>query len=171
MLDNIKALFFLAGIRLTSTAAMATDIHCEGHEDTLKIYLGMHQVLFMERDTTRVAEFYAPEVISHNRDEGGSGVTKATHETLKAMWENSKARDPDRVLINDLIRSRVGYLLAYFGTRLLSRSRLVHVDGPLSVAAALTCSEALRLADRAGLKGASLSRHWPERFLLSWRKA
>ena len=91
---------------------MATDIHCEGHEDTLKIYLGMHQVLFMERDTTRVAEFYAPEVISHNRDEGGSGVTKATHETLKAMWENSKARDPDRVLINDLILCAGDFVIA-----------------------------------------------------------
>ncbi len=74
------------------------------------------------------------------------------------------------VLVNDLIRSRSGYLLAMFGTRLLSRSRIVHVDGPLSVAGAFTPHEALRLSEQAGLLGATISRHWPQRFLLTWRR-
>lgn len=73
------------------------------------------------------------------------------------------------VLVNDLIRSRRGYLLAMLGTRLLSRSRIVHVDGPLSVAGAFTPQEAVRLCERAGLHGATVSRHWPQRFLLTWR--
>ena len=74
------------------------------------------------------------------------------------------------VLINDLIRSRSGYLLACFGARLLTRSHVVHVDGPLSVAGAFTPSEAMQLCEQAGLTGSTLTRHWPQRFLLSWRK-
>jgi SAM-dependent methyltransferase len=72
------------------------------------------------------------------------------------------------VLINDLVRSGVGYGLAWIGCRLLSGSPVVHHDGPASVAAAFTAAEARELARRAGLEGASLTRHWPWRFLLSW---
>jgi 2-polyprenyl-3-methyl-5-hydroxy-6-metoxy-1,4-benzoquinol methylase len=75
------------------------------------------------------------------------------------------------VLIDDLIRSRRGYLLALLGTRLLSGSRIVHVDGPLSVRSAFTLSEARLMAEQAGLRDARIRRHWPERFLLSWRSA
>ena len=74
------------------------------------------------------------------------------------------------VLINDLVRGRCGYLLAELGGRLLTRSRIVHVDGPLSVAGAFTPDEALQLCQQAGLTGAAISRHWPQRFLLTWRQ-
>jgi 2-polyprenyl-3-methyl-5-hydroxy-6-metoxy-1,4-benzoquinol methylase len=74
------------------------------------------------------------------------------------------------VLINDLRRSTVGLLLAYLGTRLLSTSPVVHTDGPLSVAAAFTPAEMRTLAARAGLKGATVARRWPFRFLLTWRR-
>ena len=73
------------------------------------------------------------------------------------------------VLIDDLIRSRWGYLLALVGCHMLSGSHVVHVDGPTSVAAAFTPSEILALAKRAGLRGATLTRHWPQRFLLTWK--
>jgi 2-polyprenyl-3-methyl-5-hydroxy-6-metoxy-1,4-benzoquinol methylase len=71
------------------------------------------------------------------------------------------------VLVDDLVRSRRGYLLAVVGCRILSGSRIVHVDGPRSVAAAFTSDEALALAEQAGLPHARLVRHWPQRFLLS----
>jgi 2-polyprenyl-3-methyl-5-hydroxy-6-metoxy-1,4-benzoquinol methylase len=74
------------------------------------------------------------------------------------------------VLVNDLRRGTLGWLLAWLGTRLLSRSAVVHTDGPLSVAAAFTCAEARELAVRAGLDGATVARRWPFRFLLSWRR-
>ncbi len=75
-----------------------------------------------------------------------------------------------RVLVNDLIRSRAGYLLAWAGCHLLSRSPIVRYDGPVSVAGAYTIAEISSLADRAGLEGVRLSRHWPCRFLLSWSR-
>ena len=73
------------------------------------------------------------------------------------------------VLVDDLIRSRLGYALAWAGTRLLSRSWVVHYDGPLSVQAAFTPSEILDLAARAGLHNSLLERNWPERYRLCWR--
>jgi SAM-dependent methyltransferase len=74
------------------------------------------------------------------------------------------------VLVDDLIRSRLGYALAAVGCRLLTSSRIVHFDGPASVGAAYRISEACELAERAGLSDATLTRHWPSRFLLSWNR-
>ena len=74
------------------------------------------------------------------------------------------------VLVNDLIRSRLGYAAAWLGTRALTTSGVVHVDGPLSVEAAFTMAEARALADQAGLIGARMGWRWPWRFLLEWSK-
>ncbi|HEY2155641.1 MAG TPA: methyltransferase domain-containing protein [Isosphaeraceae bacterium] len=74
------------------------------------------------------------------------------------------------VLVNDLDRTRAGYLLAWAGCRVLSRSPVVHHDGPVSVAAAFTPDEALALARESGLVGATVTRRWPERFLLAWSR-
>ena len=72
------------------------------------------------------------------------------------------------VVVDDLCRSRFGYLLAWFGTRILTRSPVVHTDGPLSVRAAFTTDEIAVMARTAGLEGATIRRHWPERFSLMW---
>jgi len=74
------------------------------------------------------------------------------------------------VLVNDLVRSGGGYWLAYVGTRLLSASWVAHTAGPRSVEGAYTPSEALALAERAGLRGTTVARRWPFRFLLKWRR-
>jgi 2-polyprenyl-3-methyl-5-hydroxy-6-metoxy-1,4-benzoquinol methylase len=72
------------------------------------------------------------------------------------------------LLVDDLVRGRAGYALAWWGCRLLSRSPIVHHDGPLSVASSFTPAEALELARRAGLERVRIALHWPRRFLLSW---
>lgn len=74
------------------------------------------------------------------------------------------------LLINDLRRSTAGLLLATIGTRLLTRSSIVHHDGARSVRAAYTISEIQRLAAQAGLADARVARRWPCRFVLSWRR-
>jgi 2-polyprenyl-3-methyl-5-hydroxy-6-metoxy-1,4-benzoquinol methylase len=73
-----------------------------------------------------------------------------------------------RVIISDLRRSRMALITANVVCRMLTRSRVVHADGPQSVRAAYTIDEARALADRAGLRGASLRRLWPHRWLLTW---
>lgn len=74
------------------------------------------------------------------------------------------------VLVNDLIRSRRGYLLAWLGTRVLTSSSVVHVDGPRSVAGAFTIPEARSLAQQAGMSDPAIDWRWPFRFLLQWRR-
>ena len=70
------------------------------------------------------------------------------------------------VIVSDLERSRMGLLLAWLGTRVLSRSPVVHVDSLRSVRAAFTRQEAVGLADRAGLRSYHVTRHWPCRWRL-----
>jgi len=72
------------------------------------------------------------------------------------------------VLVSDLRRTRLGYALATAGSRLISRSPIVHLDGAQSVRAAWTETEARSIADEAGLSAAELTLQWPQRFLLSW---
>ena len=70
------------------------------------------------------------------------------------------------VVVSDLRRTSLGLLYTWVGCRLLSRSRVFHVDGVLSVKAAFTTGEARALAHRAGLHGATITNCWPQRFLL-----
>jgi len=87
-------------------------------------------------------------------------------ELLKWMSESTR----HLILINDLRRTRLGYWMAWFGCRLLTRSHIVHTDGPISVAAAFSIEEAKQLAEQAGLDKIHITRHWPQRFLLEWSR-
>lgn len=74
------------------------------------------------------------------------------------------------VVVNDLIRSRYGYWLARYVSQLLSRSPIVHSDGPASVAGAFTIDELRTMATAAGMDSATISRRWPARMLLEWTR-
>lgn len=95
-------------------------------------------------------------------------LDNADAERLLALMARRAGR---LVLVNDLIRSPLGFALAWAGTRLLSRSPVVHTDGPLSVRAAFRLAEVSAMAARAGLAGFELRRCWPERYLLRWSRA
>jgi predicted ester cyclase len=86
-------------------------IACDGNEKNLQTYLQIHKVLFMERDASRVGEFYAPEVISHNLDSGGGGARKVKNADMAKMWAASKKYNPDRVLADDLIICQGPYVV------------------------------------------------------------
>lgn len=75
------------------------------------------------------------------------------------------------ILIHDLARGKAGYLFAYYGVRLISRSDVVHVDGPRSVEGAFTVEEARAMGEAAGLHGCRVSPRWPFRFLLEWSRS
>lgn len=70
-------------------------------------------------------------------------------------------------LADDLERSRLGWAVAWVGTRLLSRSPIVHLDGPLSVRGAFTLDEAREFAERAGWRRVAVRRRFPFRYVLS----
>lgn len=88
----------------------------------------------------------------------------------EGMLRSMGAAAGKMVVASDLLRNRLAYLMAVVACQVLTRSPIVHVDGPLSVAAAFTIEEARALAERAGLCGATLTRYFPERFLLVWRR-
>jgi len=74
------------------------------------------------------------------------------------------------VVAVDLQRCGAGLVAAAVVPRLLTRSRVVHVDAVRSVRAAWTEAELLELAGRAGLGGATVHRAWPWRMTLLWRR-
>ena len=84
------------------------------------------------------------------------------------LLEVMALRSRKLVLVDDLIRSRIGFALAWMGTRLLSRSWVVHTDGPLSVRGAFQPDEMMSIAKQAGMKNAQIKCSWPERYLLNW---
>jgi 2-polyprenyl-3-methyl-5-hydroxy-6-metoxy-1,4-benzoquinol methylase len=96
--------------------------------------------------------------LHHLQEEQAVALLQATSHTARLL------------LINDLVRSWAGYVLAYLGTRLLSASHVVHTDGPRSVEGAFTPEEVLALARRAGLDEARVTKHWPCRMLLEWER-
>jgi 2-polyprenyl-3-methyl-5-hydroxy-6-metoxy-1,4-benzoquinol methylase len=85
---------------------------------------------------------------------------------LRAM-----AQATERVLlVQDLQRTRLGYVLAWVGLRVLTTSDVARADGPISVRAAYSLEEARELADDAGLAGAEVRACWPERYALRWAR-
>ncbi len=82
----------------------------------------------------------------------------------------SASRNTRLVLVSDLVRGWAGYILAQVVCRAITRSDVVHNDGPLSVAASFTMEEFRHLAADAGLQGYSIAWQWPFRFLFTWSR-
>jgi hypothetical protein len=110
-----------------------------------------------------VAVDYARTLASHR---GVKGVRFERGDTLRDQLPGGMD-----VVVSDLRRTAMGAAVTWVGCRLLSRSDVFREDGMRSVAAAFTTNEARILADRAGLAGARIEQVWPQRWLLTWRKA
>jgi len=89
--------------------------------------------------------------------------TMAATQTLAALY----SRAARLLLVSDLRRSSLGWALAWAGCRLLSRSPIVHFDGPTSVAAAYSQAELADMAAHAGISHATIGRSFPFRMLLT----
>ncbi len=81
-------------------------------------------------------------------------------------------RDEARLgfVVSDLLRTGIGWVAAQLAVHLLSRSPIVHHDGPRSVESAFTLDELHTLACQADLTSFTLQRIWPARALLTWRR-
>ena len=126
---------------------------------------GLDEVSFFERDALQQPLPDAYDVIScslflhHLCDEDAGRLLEKMGKAARHL-----------VLVNDLRRSAAAYGMAWLGCRLLTRSPVVHVDGPRSVAAAFTMGEMKALAAASGLAGAAVRRCWPQRMLLVWKR-
>jgi 2-polyprenyl-3-methyl-5-hydroxy-6-metoxy-1,4-benzoquinol methylase len=72
------------------------------------------------------------------------------------------------VIVNDLVRSYPSLFMVTLATQVLSRSKVVHFDGPASVRSSFTPLEMMSLAVEAGLEGARIQQHFPCRMMLVW---
>lgn len=90
-------------------------------------------------------------------------------ETVEAL-ALMKAHAGRMVVVSDLRRSRMGWIAAWIGCHVLSRSEMVHHDGPASVAAAWTKREMIAMAGEAGMSAAKIENCWPWRMLLTWER-
>ena len=121
-------------------------------------------------------EFFVHDAIRHRLSLGYDVVTCSLFlhhlgaEEAGTLLANLKHAARHLVLVNDLSRSRFGFVSVWLATRLLTRSPVVRFDGPASVRSAMTPAEAVALAERAGLAGASIKRSFPARYLLSWER-
>jgi len=76
---------------------------------------------------------------------------------LAAMGEVARVG----VVVNDLARSRLGWVAIWLVTRLTGCGRMSRHDGPLSVRRAYTAEEVRRLCARAGLEGVAVRCYAP----------
>jgi 2-polyprenyl-3-methyl-5-hydroxy-6-metoxy-1,4-benzoquinol methylase len=85
--------------------------------------------------------------------------------TLLGQMKNISRR---LVVISDLRRCFMGLMVAWAGSRILSRSAIVHYDAPASVRAAWTLAEMRQMAADANVPEARIEQSWPWRMLLTW---
>jgi 2-polyprenyl-3-methyl-5-hydroxy-6-metoxy-1,4-benzoquinol methylase len=85
-----------------------------------------------------------------------------------SFLREAAAKTRDRIVIQDLVRSRLSYWFARLGTGVLLLNEICREDGRTSVEGAFTPAEARRLAEKAGLDGVEIVPRFPFRYLIRW---
>lgn len=159
--------------RMAKKNGLAFDIHaCDLNPKAIEIAIS--------NATKRQAEvtFFTADALAKPEEKHAFDVVYCTlfahhldEDEVVRLLQAMALRSRKLVLVDDLIRSRLGFALAWIGTRVLSRSWVVHTDGPLSVRGAFQPLEMMSMAKRAGLLDAQIHCSWPERYLLSWSQS
>ncbi|MFO1066013.1 MAG: methyltransferase domain-containing protein [Pirellulales bacterium] len=129
------------------------------------------------RGLDRQVQFAVRDAISLSPADGFDVITctlflhHLSNEETKSLLAMMFAAAHKLVIVDDLRRTRFGYRLAQLGCTVLSRSPIVHVDGPLSVRAAYREEELLAIATELGVRNGEYRRHWPQRFLMWWPRS
>ncbi|MFO0891819.1 MAG: hypothetical protein U0790_22110, partial [Isosphaeraceae bacterium] len=118
--------------------------------------------------------FFEHDAVSQTLPDGYDILTSSLflHHLAEAEalgFLRSLAAAGELAIVDDLRRGLPGWAVAHLGTRLLSRSRVAHVDGPRSVEGAFTTDEVRDLAHRAGWDDFEVRPRWPWRMLLIGR--
>lgn len=120
------------------------------------------------------AGFFVADALSELDTEGYDAVVNNLFlhhlEDKQVIAFLRRLRSARHIVINDLIRGRMAYAVTLLGVHALSRSRVVHVDGPRSVRAALTPGEMRGNLLDAGLDGAVIKCCWPMRQVVVWSR-
>ncbi len=133
------------------------------HRDLSASMRGNWSADFLQRDVLELDGTFSFDVVMctlflHHLDK----------ETAQQVLLRMHAASKQLTIIDDLRRTWLGLRLAQIGCQLLTRSHIVHVDGPMSVRAAFTEREVVELSRSVGLPDPQWQRHWPQRFLMYW---
>jgi SAM-dependent methyltransferase len=121
------------------------------------------------------ARFFERDVLAGPLPEGydllcSSLFLHHLHHAQAVALLSAMAGAAEALFVQDLRRTRLGWALAGVTLHTLARSDVARVDGLRSVAGAFSVEEAEAMAAEAGLSGAVVTRCWPQRFVLSWRR-
>ncbi|MGL6076867.1 MAG: methyltransferase domain-containing protein [Fimbriiglobus sp.] len=75
------------------------------------------------------------------------------------------------LVVNDLVRSHWNLINVWLACRLVTRSPVVHFDGPVSVRAALTRAELTQIVEKLGWQKYQVRSQFPARMLLTWERS
>ncbi len=142
-----------------SDTATATATEQAAHDQLSNVRFAVHDVLTDPIEPQSFDLVYCTLFMHHLSLEEAIALLKRMSDATRNM-----------LIVDDLRRTQLGYWLAWWGCHLLTRSKVVHIDGPRSVRAAFTESEAKSIAQQAGLNQVKFQRHWPQRFLMSWNR-
>ncbi len=135
-----------------------------------------HATARAERQGLRKGRYFEWDMLQNGTPEGYDVVTNTlflhhlSESEVTAFLIGVRERVHRLVLISDILRSQVGLLMVHAACRTLGGSRVVVEDGLTSLRAAFTEAELAALAQGAGLTGATLRRHWPERAMIRWER-
>ena len=144
----------LAGCDQSATALAVARRRCKAQG----VDIELEQIDVTQQGFARQYDFVVSSLFLHHL------ANEQAETLLRRMAEATRLA----LIAIDLRRTRLGYLLAWAGTRLVSGSRVAHVDGPRSVARAFTNEEVTKLAAAAGLRNATVNSCWPQQFKLCW---
>lgn len=141
----------ISPVAIMEANAMAAKKRVEGH---------FFRADLMNDDVPEGYHFAVSSLFCHHFDEA----------SVVSLLKKASVAVQEGLLIDDLRRTRTGLVFAQVGCQLLSRSPVVHADGPQSVRAAFTIDEFRSLAGRAGLDDVDFEPQWPQRFLMVWHR-
>jgi 2-polyprenyl-3-methyl-5-hydroxy-6-metoxy-1,4-benzoquinol methylase len=126
---------------------------------------------------TRSVQAFEMDALTHDLPRGYDLITSSLflhhldRDEAVSLLHRMAASAGRTVLVQDLRRTRLGYALAWVGLHALTRSDVARTDGLLSVRGAFTIDEAESICRAADLGGATVSRVWPQRFVIRWTRA
>ena len=128
------------------------------------------------RPPEAAVDFFLHDVVEDGVPEGYHLVTSSlflhhlADADAVALLRRAAASAECAILMQDLRRTRLGYVLAWIGLHTLTRSDVARVDGLRSVRAAFTMREMSELCARAGLDRVEITPGWPQRFSVRWHR-
>ena len=153
--DLSRAIVRWAVRRGLRPAVVACDRHEQVVEAAREFCAGIPEITVVKEDAANLPfpagsfDFAVCSLLLHHLSE----------QDILLMLARLRSITRHAVVVNDLVRSRLGYAGVKLGTRLVSRNWMIRNDGPISVLRAFTLAELREIARRAGCEDMVFRKH------------